>query len=202
MLSVARRNAIEVDVESLLCTLLDRIRRTDRGQGTQWSHVHVLYKAFTDCVRIIAIPLPDNILLALYHAAQAHLGIVGRRNQVRDGDEHDEEEEWDDDDDYLGGKTTLIKRTLEMIKDALHAAAEVAGVLDRPRRTSGDDAEADAGSPNGKEPVHVSAHRVASVDLQDLLSVDSAKMGSGVGMVKDEWVKAVRCVSEVQASMA
>jgi hypothetical protein len=166
MLSVARQTRAEIDVENLLATLLDRLRRSDRGAGTQWAHVHVLYKAFTDCVRIIAMPLPDQILLALYHSVQAHLALASRPN---------EEDDDYDDDDYVGGRAAQIKRTMEMIKDALHAVAEVAGMLERPARQSEEDE------------VHVSAHRTADVELSDLLTVDAARLGTGNEVVRDQW---------------
>ena len=164
MLSTARRNGTEVDVEALLCTLLDRIRRSDRGAGTQWSHVHVLYKAFTDCVRIIAIALPDNILLALFQAIQGHLQSV-------DGEE--EEDEYD-------GRLAMVKRTVEMIKDALHAVAEVAGIVERPQ-----DEE-------------LLAHRSAKVYVEDLGRVDPVRLGGEA--VAQSWVGVLQRVAEAQAA--
>jgi hypothetical protein len=201
MLSVAKQNGGDIDIESLLATLLDRIRRTDRGAGTQWSHVHVLYKAFTDCVRIIAMPLPDQIILNLYNTVQAHLSIAGRSNANGNDPEY-EQDDYDDEDDYIGGRAAQIKRTLEMIKDALHAVAEVAGMLHRPKRQSGDDAEADVSGDKAIETVHVSAHRLAHVELEELLAVDPSRLGSGNEVVRDQWISILDRIGQVQASDA
>lgn len=99
MLHVAKDSSHPLNVEQLLITLLTHTTRLEMDEQTEWDQLSNHIKSFSDCVRVISIPLPLPLLDGFLNCLSRTVGIVAECMELdrEDGDEEDdsERENWE-----------------------------------------------------------------------------------------------------------
>ncbi|KAI9637514.1 armadillo-type protein [Dioszegia hungarica] len=132
MLYVHKEGSIPIDVESLLVTLLSHTTRQEKDEDTDWDQLANHIKSFTDCIRVISIPLPPPILDAFLALLSRVVGSVAECMEVRramaeeEGVEDEEEEERE-----VWEWNALLTRVEEALEVVLELEKTVEGGMKR-----------------------------------------------------------------------
>lgn len=93
MLYVHKESSIPIDIEALLITLLNHTTRIENDESTDWDQLGNHLKSLSDCIRVIAIPLPPNILDSYLALLQRVLGTVSACLEIPQGEEGENDAE-------------------------------------------------------------------------------------------------------------